>query len=380
MPRPIKIAAIQMDANPAPLDERLARAERLVTDATYQGAQLIVLPELFNTGYTYDDSNHRRAESWGGATINWMRDLAAYLNVHLAGSLLLRDCTDVYNSLLLFSPDEQVWRYDKNYPWGWERGYFRPGHGVTVADTELGRIGMMLCWDAAHRDLWRQYAGNIDMMLISSCPPDVGNPTYHFPNGDQVTVDQLGPLVASFKSSGTYVFGDMINRQSAWLGVPVVNTVGCGHIETQVPNGLASLLSILPAAPWLIKYLPQAQQMRLACDFVPGCKVVDASGQVLSELTQADGETFTVAEVLPADHLPQPQGPQPRSKLSPLLYLTSDTIMPFLSTPTYRRGLRRAWGNDMAPAEVKHRSWLIALCLGMLVAFVMGWLLGRQRE
>jgi len=190
----------------------------------------------------------------------------------------------------------------------------------------------------------------------------------------------LGPLVASFKNSGPYVFGDMLNRQAAWLGVPLVNTVGCGHIETQVPNGVASLLSIIPAAPWLIKYLPQAHGMRLACDFVPGCKVVDASGQVLSELSQSDGEAFTTAEVMLADQLPQPQVQQPRSKLSPLLYLTSDTIMPLLSTPTYRRGLRRAWGHDMAPDMVKRKSWLIVLCLGMLVAFVVGWLLGKESK
>jgi hypothetical protein len=119
--------------------------------------------------------------------------------------------------------------------------------------------------------------------------------------------------------------------------------------------------------------------MRLACDFVPGCKVVDASGQVLSEVSQSDGEAFTVAEVTLADQLPQPQGRQPRSELSPLLYLTSDTMMPFLATPTYRRGLRQVWGQNMAPIEIKRRS-LIALYLGMLIAFVAGWLLGTQRK
>jgi hypothetical protein len=207
----------------------------------------------------------------------------------------------------------------------------------------------------------------------------VGNPTYHFPNGGKVTVDQMGPVVASFKNSGTYVFGDMLNQQAAWLGVPMVNTVGCGHIETPIPNGFAGLLSILPAAPWLIKYLPQAHRMRMACDFVPGCKVVDASGQIISEISQAEGEAFTTAEVMLADQPAQPQGEQPRPKLSPLLYLTSDTIVPLLSIPTYRRGLRRAWGQDVTPIAVKHRGWLIALCLGILIAFVTGWLLGRRR-
>jgi hypothetical protein len=185
--------------------------------------------------------------------------------------------------------------------------------------------------------------------------------------------------VAPLKNTGGLVFGDMINEQTAWLGVPTVNTVGCGHVETDIPNGLGSLLSMVPVAPWLIKYLPQANRMRLACDFVPGCKVVASTGQVLTELRQDEGETFTLAEVTLADERPQPKGPQPPSCLSSLTYLTSDTILPLLTIPTYRRGLRRAWGKYMAPVEPTTRQWLALLGLSMAIAFWLGWLLGRRR-
>ena len=72
MPKTIQIAAVQMDARPAPTPERLARAENLVAQAAHSGAQLVVLPEVFNTGYEYSDQNFARAEAPDGQTASWM--------------------------------------------------------------------------------------------------------------------------------------------------------------------------------------------------------------------------------------------------------------------------------------------------------------------
>jgi len=370
MPRAIKIAAVQMDANPAPTGERLVRAEKLVTQAAQAGAQLVVLPELFNTGYAYAAANHALAEPLDGSTAAWMRETAARLNIHLAGSLMLLDQDEVYNALLLFSPAGRRWRYDKNYPWGWERGYFKDASRITVAQTDLGDLGMLICWDAAHPHLWKRYAGRVDMMLICSCPPDVSNPTFCFPNGDQVTFDDMGPVTALLKGDAQRVFGDMIDQQIAWLGVPAVNIVGSGRIQTAIPNGRASLLCFLPAAPWLVKYLPQANQMQMACDLIAECKIVDANGRALTKLSGEQGETFTIANVTLADEKPSPRAPQPKALASWLTYLLSDTLLPQIVIPVYRRGLRCTWGPQMAPVGSSTRRWIPLLGLSVVAVFV----------
>ncbi len=249
MSRTLTIAAVQMEASLAPTAERLRRAERLIGEAVQAGAALVVLPELFNTGYGYTPENFRRAEPLSGPSVTWLKNTAAQSQIHLAGSLLLWDEGEIYNALLLFAPDGRMWRYDKSYPWGWERAYFRGRKGITVAQTDLGDMGLMLCWDAAHAELWRQYAGRVKLMIVSSCPPDVTNPTFILHNGEKVTFADFGRMGKLLKNTGRLLFGEMVNQQTAWLGVPTVQTVGSGHIRTGIPNGWLSLLAFLPAAP-----------------------------------------------------------------------------------------------------------------------------------
>ncbi|MBE2199190.1 MAG: carbon-nitrogen hydrolase family protein [Anaerolinea sp.] len=380
MSHPLTVAAIQMDANPAGRESRLQKAETLVRAAASAGARLIVLPELFNVGYTYADSNYERAEPFNGPTVTWMRRLATLLNVHLAGSLLLLHEDEVYNALLLLAPDGRYWRYDKIYPWGWERAYFRNGRDITVARTDLGDIGMLICWDSAHTDLWQRYAGQVDLMLIASCPPQVSNPTYHFANGATLTFDEMGPLLRSIKGADRAVFGEMINEQAAWLGVPVINSVGCGHIETHLPNAKGSLLAMALLSPRLLPHLSQAEEVVMACDMTPGCKVVDGDGRILAQRSQAEGDGFALAAVTLAGQRPQPTVPQPVTRAPLLSYFISDVALPLLTAPVYRQGVRRAWGERMAPFTATARWAAAGVGLGTAVVFALGYIFGRARR
>lgn len=344
MPRTVTIAAVQMEAAPAPTPERLGRAERLAEQARAAGAQLVALPELFNTGYEYSEQNFARAETSAGPTLDWMHQTAASLQIHLAGTLLLHERGEIFNAMFLVAPDGRSWRYDKIFPWGWERTYFRGGRAPVIASTSLGRFGMMICWDTAHRALWRHYAGQVDAMLICSCPPDVSEPRYLFRDGCQLGIEQMGPLMGSIKGSGSQLFGAMLNEQAGWLGVPAVNTVGCGQISTRVPRGWAALLMLVPSAPWLARYIARAGGMQMRCQMIEGTKIVGADGGVLAQRGQAQGEGFAIATVDLAGTPPQPRGAQPPSRVPPFAYLSSDTLMPSLVAPLYRRGLRALRG------------------------------------
>lgn len=186
-------------------------------------------------------------------------------------------------------------------------------------------------------------------MVICSCPPEVDDATYHFPNGDQVRHVDMEPRIASTRGETRQVFGPMINQQTAWLGVPAVNTVGCGQIRTDIPKGRHILLAWACTVPWLLKYLPQADRLQMSCDMVHECKIVDASGQVLARLAKEDGEAFTLARVCLAESRPAPQEPQPASSIRRLSYFLSDLYLPAIARSVYRQG-QRQWKSVQRPS------------------------------
>ena len=378
MTRSIKIAAIQMIARPAPTSERLERAEALIAQAASGGAQLVVLPELFNTGYEYGDQNYLRAEPPDGPTVTWMKQLAARHNVHLAGTLLLLDEEDIYNAMLLVAPEGRIWRYDKNYPWVWERAYFRDGHDIAIADTSLGKLGMMICWDTAHAALWARYADKVDAMVICSCPPAMHDLTLVFPDGQRLKSEGAGPIMQQMKRTSTEMFGDYLRRQSVHLRVPVVNTTGTGKFSSPVPLPHLSLGIYAMMRPDLWGQLAQAQAARVETGYFNETYVADATGRVLQRVPP-EVEGYALAEVTLADSPPQPQGKQPSFGLSVWPYL-ADEFANVMLAPVYRKGIRRAHGRRMAPVSRQTRIWLGALAVVGVLGFLLGRAARRKRK
>jgi len=154
--RIVKVAATQFACSwdlPANLD----RAEQLVRQAHAQGAQVILLQELFATPYfcIEQDSRHLQlAQSIDDSPIlRRFGALAAELQVVLPISLFERAGQVYFNSLALFDADgTRVGVYRKSHipngPGYQEKFYFSPGDtGFQVWNTRFGRIGVAICWD-----------------------------------------------------------------------------------------------------------------------------------------------------------------------------------------------------------------------------------------
>lgn len=336
MTRPLTLAAIRMDAAPAPTQSRLERAESLVAQAAAQAAQIAVLPEVFNTGYEYHDRNYGLAEPPDGPSLRWMKAAARQHNLYLAGTLLLRDGPEIFNAMFLVAPDGRTWRYDKSYPWIWERAYFRPRqHPIAPAETDFGKIGMMICWDVAHPRLWAAYAGKVDLMLVSSCPPLGHISPFILPDGKSVLPRELGPLMKLVYRNSEKVFGEYMRQQAAWLGVALVNTTGAGQFRSFLPRPRLSLGVLFMARPDLWKYISQARQVYIECGYFDETFIADKRGEIISRAS-LNGDNLTVSTVKLEQKSPNPMKEQPKINLSPLTY-AADALTNALLASYYQK-------------------------------------------
>ncbi|MBY6115379.1 N-carbamoylputrescine amidase [Mameliella alba] len=154
--RNVTVAATQMACSPE-LDTNLARAEALVRKAAAQGANIILLQELFEGPYFCQDETPedlaRARPVADHPTLARMSTLARELNVVLPVSFYELAGQARFNSVVIIDADgQQLGLYRKTHiPHGagyQEKFFFSPGDtGFRVWDTAFGRIGVGICWD-----------------------------------------------------------------------------------------------------------------------------------------------------------------------------------------------------------------------------------------
>lgn len=232
-------AAVQMSAT-ADKAENLSAAERWTREAAARGARLVVLPEVF----TYRGRRGTEttiAEPIPGPTSERMGSLARELGIHLqAGSIAERIDGDsrCHNTALFFSPaGELVARYRKIHLFdvelpgqvsARESEGRKAGETVTVLETELGTIGLSVCYDLRFPELYRRLVrAGAEILLVPSA--------FTFPTGAAhwetllraraienqayvIAPDQTGPSPNGYRNYGNSMIVDPWGTVVARIG------------------------------------------------------------------------------------------------------------------------------------------------------------------
>ncbi len=152
----ITVAAVQMYCNRS-RKENLEAAEKRVREAVEKGAQVILLPELFETWYFCQERNYDSYKlampAEENPAVRRLCKVAEELKVVLPVSFFEREGNVTYNSVAVIDADGRVLGvYRKTHipddHFYQEKFYFTPGDtGFRVWDTAYGKIGVGICWD-----------------------------------------------------------------------------------------------------------------------------------------------------------------------------------------------------------------------------------------
>ncbi len=142
----LKVSLIQsnihwqnIDANLADLEEKIWKIE--------EQTRLIVLPEMFNTGFTMLASKY--AELMNGKTFRWMKQMAGQTGAAIVGSYIVSEKNFFYNRLVWMMPGGSFLTYDKRHLFRitQERKFFKKGRELLIADLDGWKICPLICYD-----------------------------------------------------------------------------------------------------------------------------------------------------------------------------------------------------------------------------------------
>lgn len=155
---PIQAAAIQFNVKQGDVDANLAYVRGALRRVTAQGARLAVLPEMWSSGFSYRNLNELAQRTAG--IVEELLELSRELKLVIVGSMPEPHGEKVFNTVYVIDNGRLAGVYRKLHLFsllGEDRA-FDSGDSWLLADTSLGKIGVIICYDLRFPELSRRLA------------------------------------------------------------------------------------------------------------------------------------------------------------------------------------------------------------------------------
>jgi len=125
---------------------------------------LIILPEMFNSGFTMNPKNV--FETMNGKTVGWMKELAILYGVAICGSLVIHENNHFYNRFVFVSSEGYLNIYDKRHTFtlAGENKVYKPGEDRVIINYKNWKLMPLICYDLRF-PVWSRNTDNYDVML-----------------------------------------------------------------------------------------------------------------------------------------------------------------------------------------------------------------------
>lgn len=209
MDHQLRVSLIQTDNVWENIDANLSSLTKKLQELSNE-VDMIVLPELFSTGFTMEAQGV--AETMNGKGVSWMKSMAKEKQSLVIGSLLITESGAYYNRLIAAFPNGSIRYYDKRHLFSFagEEKVFKAGSERLTFDYKGFRICPLICYDLRF-PVWARNTEEIDVLIYVA----------NWPNARMVAWDTL--LKARAIENLCYVIG--LNR----VGVDSNNLVYTGH-------------------------------------------------------------------------------------------------------------------------------------------------------
>lgn len=229
--KPFKIALIQMEVFGGDRDMNLEHAREQIETAACNGADIALLPEVMDLGWTHPSALELADRIPGGYTYEHIARAAKVNSIYVCAGMVERDGESVYNSAVIIDPDGNLLiKHRKLNELDIAHDLYQQGDRINVSHTSLGTLGLMICADATSKDWTVQrslgYMG-ADIILSPSSwavPPDHDNVAT--PYGDtwrtayQTVAHEFGMWIIGVSNVGNIPEGP-------WKGW---NCIGCSLV------------------------------------------------------------------------------------------------------------------------------------------------------
>jgi omega-amidase len=161
----LKVTLIQSELVWEDIDSNLAGFDDRI-DAIEEDTHLIVLPEMFSTGFTMNAA--AMAQDMNGSAVKWIKKKSAEKNIDIVGSIIADDEGQFFNRLVWAKPSGEVFIYDKKHLFrmAGEEKIYSPGRKHITVELRGWKIRPFICYDLRFPAWTRNIANQFDAAIF----------------------------------------------------------------------------------------------------------------------------------------------------------------------------------------------------------------------
>lgn len=167
----LKVSTVQFNIEWENKAENLAKISKLLKDGLQESTDIIVLPEMFSTGFSMQPE--KLAEKENGDTYEFMRSLALEYGCYVCGSFIVEENSKYYNRLLITDPQGNYKTYNKRHLFSManEDKFYTAGDEPLNLKIKDWNIGFNICYDLRF-PVWLRNRGATELMIFVANWPE----------------------------------------------------------------------------------------------------------------------------------------------------------------------------------------------------------------